>query len=172
MRDIRSDLRERLEAAEVALKTASAEVEMLKLMLQNEEARFAFAPRTTGEVSAAAVAAASDGQATIQVRSPLFRLRPIGPAAPMLSVPSLEPQPNNSTVTGADLDEFLIRAVKRGVSDKDELRDAAIRAGYFTGSVNSPGRVVHARLTNLVRDRKLAKMNDQYVLEDNMKTAP
>jgi hypothetical protein len=185
MRDIRADLRERLETAEAAVKAAIAEVEMLKQMLQNEEARFAFSPRTTTEVSAAAVAAAAvaGGHAVIRLQGaspgPVF-YRPKsgifaggGPAIPTNPGPGPMPPPTLPGIaTGADLDDFLIRAIRRGVSDKDELRDGAIRAGYFTGSVNSPGRVVHARLTNLVRDGKLAKVDDRYVVEDNVKTAP
>jgi hypothetical protein len=54
------------------------------------------------------------------------------------------------------LDDFLIKAVRRGVSDKEELRDAAIRAGYFVDATQKPGRVVHAKLTNLVREGSLA----------------
>jgi hypothetical protein len=178
MRDIRADLRERLETAEATVKAAIAEVEMLKQMLQNEEARFTFSPRTMTEVSAAAVAAATGGgQATLRFHhAPGIVVRKIshfaggGAAAP--ATDTVPPSSVPGITSGSDLDEFLIKAVRRGVSDKDELRNSAIRAGYFLGSVNSPGRVVHARLTNLVREGKLAKVNDQYVVEDYAKTAP
>jgi hypothetical protein len=193
MRDIRADLRERLETAEASVKAGIAEVEMLKQMLQNEEARFAFSPRTTSEVSATAVAAAvTGGHSLIRIHGgPGTGYRAVGGTITTGSTgnysgPGASTTPISSngtltvtgalnaaaTVTGADLDDFLVRAVRRGVYDKDELRDGAIRAGYFTGSINSPGRVVHARLTNLVRDGKLAKVDDRYVVEDNMKTAP
>jgi hypothetical protein len=67
-----------------------------------------------------------------------------------------------SMATTVPLDDFLVKAVRRGVQEKDELRDAAVREGYFNGSLNSPGRVVHAKLTNLVRSGVLAHDKDGY----------
>ncbi len=128
MRDIRADLRERLEAAEAEAKAATDRVQIIKGMLEAEEARFASA-------------------------------QPILPG----SIVGVLPERIPGISPSLSLDDFLVKAVRRGVSDKEELRDAAIREGYFMGSNQAPGRVVHAKLTNLVRDGSLKKVGDHYM---------
>jgi hypothetical protein len=148
MRDIRADLRERLEIAQaeaVALDQAAADaearVDAIKALLEAEEARLATSNVTpdVAEFTRRVLSGEGPGPA-FQGITPA----PVPPEMPM--------------------DDFLVKAVKRGVSQKDELRDAAIRAGYFKGSVSSPGRVVHAKLTNLVKDGTLVKVGDDFVV--------
>lgn len=116
MRDIRPDLRERIEARRAdrdrileQLEAYDASIEALEALLASEEARM------------------MTENAKVDIR--------IVPAMP--------------------LDDFLVQAISRGVRAKGELRDSAIRAGYFQDTKQNPGRVVHAKLLHLVKDGKV-----------------
>jgi hypothetical protein len=121
MRDIRSDLRERLASEDELIERLQQQYEevlarkdALLVMLEQEENR-------------------------LQAMQELG-YKPVTPACA--------------------LDDFIVKTIKRGITDKEEIRDAAIRAGYFADSVQSPGRVVHAVLVNLVRDGRVVTNNE------------
>jgi hypothetical protein len=116
MRDIRPDLRERIQARHAAREEAAQkldeiedEIEALDALLASEEQR-------------------------VTIETMVERIHSVPPE---------------------NLDDFLVKAVERGVSAKTELRDTAIRANYFVLSEKNPGRVVHARLLHLVKDGRL-----------------
>ena len=125
MRDIRADLRERLEAEHAAFKVLEEQL-----------------------------AASEDRMVSMQQ---LLELEEARLASVAIS------QPNGPVIPTESIDHFLVKAVQRGVSDKEELRDAAIRAGYFTDSKQAPGRVVHAKLMNLLREEQIAKAGEGFV---------
>lgn len=133
MRDIRSDLRERLAAEDELIQRlndqyedALARKEAILTMLEQEESR-------------------------------IHAMQAMGykPAVPL-----------------DELDDFLVKTIRRGITDKEEIRDAAIRAGYFAESVQSPGRVVHAVLVNLVRDGRISVDTEGKYLEINESRPP
>jgi hypothetical protein len=157
MRDIRADLRERLEAAQDAEQAARDRVRLLKQMLEAEEARMAVAPTLgTSNVTVTGAAAAS-GNGTATLLDAVSALHEA--ASKAINAPPIP------------LDDFLVKAVRRGVHDKEELRDTAIRGGYFPNTSHSPGRVVHAKLTNLVRSGVLAyedpSKGDRFIMGGN-----
>ncbi len=53
--------------------------------------------------------------------------------------------PPAQTPPQMSLDAFLLKTIERGGKRKEDIRDAAVGAGYFKGG-ESPGRVVHAKL--------------------------
>ena len=142
MRDIRADLRERLEAAQEAEQAARDRVRLLKQMLEAEDARMMVTPNgSQARVTITGLGTGEDGALTNFSEI----LRAVG--TPTIS-----------------LDDYLLKAVRRGVSDKDELRDAAIRDGYFPpNGTRSPGRVIHAKLLHLLKDGKLQKNDDGFI---------
>lgn len=157
MRDIRADLRERLEAAQATLKAAESRVQAIQNMLEAEEARYVFAPPKIYSTQASATAAA----AAVAAESGAYMVVGTGGAGGGVAKTlfALANGVVQAAVTQMPLDDFLIKAVRRGVNDKEELRDAAIGAGYFVETKQKPGRVVHAKLTNLVREGSLAYEN-------------
>lgn len=155
MRDIRPDLRERLEIAEAEFRRLEALLHMaedrmlsVKELLEAEEARIAADNTASSFNTASSLEALTARVMSNRVSSSTSGPAPFAPSAAPAII----------------LDEFLLKAVRRGVGDKGELRDAAIQAGYFKSSANSPGRVVHARLTNLVREGQLAKDGERFVV--------
>jgi len=155
MRDIRPDLRERLEAEqaahanlELALDAVEERIEHLEMMLATEDARFA--AEAEAQKHGFTIMPSKEGTAPEGV------INGRAPEGAFHATPTPAPNP------AVDIDEFLVKAVARGVKEKDELRDAAIRAGYFNGSQQSPGRVVHAKLLNLVRDGRITKTGDEF----------
>lgn len=158
MRDIRADLRERLELAEAQAKAANEHVKLIKGMLEAEEARIAYSPPLELKFSSASTNALEASLTVADKINADFE-------ASLRNIAALR----NSIVNDhkpqlPDLDEFLLKAVRRGVHEKDELRDAAVRAGYFEGRVQSPGRIIHATLLHLVKDGRLQKAGDHFTL--------
>ena len=130
MRDIRQDLRERLEAKrqqrirhELALEQCDAAIRSYEALLAEEEAR---------------------------VAAPMLHATALGPLAPNGAT---RPTPTLS------LDDFIVKAVGEGVTTKDEIRDRAVAAGYFQGA-ESPGRVIHAKVLHLCNSMRLYQLED------------
>lgn len=137
MRDILPDLRERLERAEGqrAQMRAAYDSELLRLQKEFKQSTAIL----DSEVSA--IQALLD----IEVR------RAGGPV-------SSAPKPT------LPIQDFLVKAVDEGVSlGKEQLRDLADQAGYF-GNGESPGRVTHAQLVNLVRSGRLLWKDNKYTV--------
>ena len=134
MRDIRPDLKERLSELDTRMSTLVAEYNRRKNDLDKE-----FAARE------------ADLNDERHAASALFQIEQRrhgeanAPSAPNLTL---------------GLADFLIReATKRGPMQKDDLRAAAVLAGYFPEG-ESGGRAVHTTLLNLVRSGRLGETND------------
>jgi hypothetical protein len=119
MRDIRQDLKERLNAAETVraaaekqLRAAQNEVDMLTALLNLEASR------------------------TVDIVSGPERKSPDKPVA-----------------------DFIMDIIARAPSTKDEIKDYAAAARYFTVG-DSPGRIIHATLVNLVRAGRVKALRD------------
>jgi hypothetical protein len=70
------------------------------------------------------------------------------------------------------LDEFIRKELKFGADTKEELRQRAELAGYFKGGNESPGRVIHAKVMNLVKRGDAAKLPDGKIALIEKQTSP
>ena len=61
------------------------------------------------------------------------------------------------------LDDFIMGQLQSGPKLKEELRESAEAAGYFKATATSPGRVIHATVLHLVRDRRVAIQPDRRI---------
>lgn len=137
MRDIRSDLKERLEIAE----NSRGEVEAdYKAAIKAAEDRF----RQRTAIVEREIAA---------IRSLLdIETRRSGSTADTAVSPSLP------------IKEFFVNVVRgSGPTTKPQLRDLADAAGYFKSGEN-PGRTTHGHVQSLVRQGVLIKKGDTYGL--------
>jgi hypothetical protein len=66
---------------------------------------------------------------------------------------------NTNSIKEPDLpiDEFVLKALSTRPMSKDDLREAALGAGYLTDS-DSPGRSIHAVTVNLGRSSKIKEI--------------
>lgn len=137
MRDIRTDLKERLTSAEerrsslnAELAALNSEIATLIQIIDLEDGRFG--KRLSGEVK---------GDPAISNEPTITQTPPIGDS----------------------LVDFLLSAAKSTPRTKRELRDAAVANLQFKPG-ESPGRVVHFTLINLERAGRIKKSNgDRYV---------
>lgn len=66
----------------------------------------------------------------------------------------------NDPDTALPLAEFLIEALRTRPRTKEELREMAEQAGYFSDT-DFPGRSIHATLTNLQRSSRVRVGRDE-----------
>jgi hypothetical protein len=75
--------------------------------------------------------------------------------------------PSRPTVT---LDDYLTKQLGKGPKTLKELTAAAIAAGYFAGSKESPGRAIHGKLLNPMKAGTITRDTDRerrYRMADN-----
>lgn len=132
MRDIQSDLRERLELAESERANVAAAYEAERQSLEGK-----YKPKlASAEAEITAIKSLLDIEA-----------RRAGSHAPF-ALPTLP------------IKDFLVKAVRdNGPLAKEQLRDLATEAGYFHTD-ESPGRVTHGVVLSLTRSRQLIKNED------------
>jgi hypothetical protein len=171
MRDIRADIRERLESALEAEDAARERVRLLRQMLDAEEARVVNTPAGYKGV----VTVTGSMMSTVETVGNGRVIATGTNASGAIITGATEPPRSNSnflagimtrTTPAISLDDFLVKAVRRGVHDKDELRDAAIREGYFPDGTRSPGRVIHAKLLHLLNDGKIQKNGNSFEMKE------
>ena len=133
MRDIRNDIKERLDEA-TARRT--------KIVAEFEQQQQALVMRRTSALSGL--------EREIATLQNLFDIesRRMGPTVTGPGVPAHQP-----TLPLAD---FIVNTtIQTGPRTKDELRALAERAGYFPEGIG--GRTIHATTMNLLRANKLAE---------------
>ncbi len=67
------------------------------------------------------------------------------------SVAAILPRP------AGNLTDYLTKMLKKAPRTLDEMRDAAVAAGYFEGAKESPGRAIHGKLLNPIRAGRVIK---------------
>jgi hypothetical protein len=150
MRDIRTDLRERLNAAEESrsvlnnqLSVLTAEISTLMKLLELEDSRFEFGSAAT---------------------LPAQKVRPLSVGA--------ESRGAQGKAADDTLVDFILSFTKMRPRTKREIRDAAVNELAFKPS-ESPGRVVHLTLLNLERAGKVNRLpDDRYSTTKNSAGSP
>lgn len=142
LRDIRDDLKERLRIALKEAEAISAEFEKEAKALQ-ERYRLSLA------------AAERDQELLAQLLENENR---------RLGVTAQEAAPTAPTMP---LDDFFVQQVQtKSPRSKDDLKEAAIKAGYFP-DVTTAGRATHTTLLNITRANRIRNLgNDNYGMID------
>ncbi len=148
MRDIRDDLRERLKILDVRLAEETERYSAVRRELEADHMH-----------KLEVIKAQSDAIITLlnaENESNGFPIEPVQ-SLPGMRLPLK--------------DYFLTLTYTRGPLTKDDLRDAANRAGYFDDDA-SAGRVTHATIMNLVSSGRLVRLSDGGYAKPESLTAP
>lgn len=58
------------------------------------------------------------------------------------------------------LQDFIVETLNQGPKNKEQLRESAKKAGYFTDNDSSAGRIIHATVVNLMRSGRIQEGQD------------